>query len=146
MRIELRLDFKAGLDILFIWPFNNFLEYILHARHGSRYWIVVVQSLSHVWLFATPWTAACQASVSLTISRSSPRFTFIDWWCHPTISSSTAPFSFCLLHFPLKWPKCKIQQKKILKFYNGSYGTYALINKLRIALMNSAKINYVPVH
>ena len=107
---------------------------------------VVVQSLSHVWLFATPWTAACQASVSLTISRSSPRFMFIDWWCHPTISSTTAPFSFCLLHFPLKWPKCKIQQKKILKFYNGSYGTYALINKLRIALMNSAKINYVPVH
>ena len=29
-----------------------------------------VQSLSHVWLFATPWTAACQASLSITISRS----------------------------------------------------------------------------
>ena len=25
-----------------------------------------VQSLSHVWLFATPWTAACQASLSIT--------------------------------------------------------------------------------
>ena len=25
-----------------------------------------VQSLSHVWLFATPWTAACQASLSFT--------------------------------------------------------------------------------
>ena len=24
-----------------------------------------VQSLSHVWLFATPWTAACQASLSI---------------------------------------------------------------------------------
>ena len=31
---------------------------------------VVVQSLSWVWLFATPWTAALQASLSLTISRS----------------------------------------------------------------------------
>ena len=31
-----------------------------------------VQSLSHVWLFATPWTAACQASLSITSSRSSP--------------------------------------------------------------------------
>ena len=31
---------------------------------------IVVQSLSHVWLFATPWTAACQASWSFTISRS----------------------------------------------------------------------------
>ena len=30
----------------------------------------VVQSLSHVWLFVTPWTAACQASLSFTISWS----------------------------------------------------------------------------
>ena len=29
----------------------------------------VVQSLSYVWLFATPWTAACQASLSITNSR-----------------------------------------------------------------------------
>ena len=32
--------------------------------------IVVVQSLSHVHLFATPWTEACQASLSSTISLS----------------------------------------------------------------------------
>ena len=30
-----------------------------------------VQSLSHVWLFVTPWIAARQASLSITISRSS---------------------------------------------------------------------------
>ena len=30
---------------------------------------VVVQLLSHVWLFATPWTAAHQASLSFTISQ-----------------------------------------------------------------------------
>ena len=29
---------------------------------------VVVQSLSHIQLFGTPWTAACQASLSFTIS------------------------------------------------------------------------------
>ena len=29
-----------------------------------------VQSLSHVWLFETPWTAACHASVSITNSQS----------------------------------------------------------------------------
>ena len=29
-----------------------------------------VQSLSRVWLFATPWTAACQASLSITNPRS----------------------------------------------------------------------------
>ena len=32
--------------------------------------VVVVQSLSHVQLFATPWTAAHQASLSFTISQS----------------------------------------------------------------------------
>ena len=34
----------------------------------------VVQWPSHVWLFVTPWTAACQASLSLTISWSLPKF------------------------------------------------------------------------
>ena len=29
-----------------------------------------VQPLSHLWLFATPWTAACQASMSITYSWS----------------------------------------------------------------------------
>ena len=33
---------------------------------------VFVQSISHVWLFVTPWTVACQASLSLTISWSLP--------------------------------------------------------------------------
>ena len=32
--------------------------------------IVVVQLLSRVWLFVTPWTAACQASLFFTISWS----------------------------------------------------------------------------
>ena len=31
---------------------------------------VVVQSLNPVWLFVTPWTAACQASLSFTVSWS----------------------------------------------------------------------------
>ena len=31
---------------------------------------IVVQLLSQVWLFATPWTAAHQASLSFTISQS----------------------------------------------------------------------------
>ena len=32
--------------------------------------VVVVQSLSPARLFVTPWTAACQASLSFTISQS----------------------------------------------------------------------------
>ena len=30
--------------------------------------IIIVQLLSYIWLFATPWTAACQASLSITSS------------------------------------------------------------------------------
>ena len=37
-----------------------------------------VQSLSRVRLFATPWIAARQASLSITNSRSSPRLKFIE--------------------------------------------------------------------
>ena len=33
----------------------------------------LVQSLSHILLFVTPWTAARQASLSITNSRSSPK-------------------------------------------------------------------------
>ena len=40
--------------------------------------VVVVQLLSHVQLFVTPWTAACQASLSLTISQSLPKFMSIQ--------------------------------------------------------------------
>ena len=36
--------------------------------------LAVVQSLSHVWLFANPWTTECQASLSIVISRSLLRF------------------------------------------------------------------------
>ena len=37
-----------------------------------------VQSLSRVWLFATPWIAACQASLSITNSRSSHKLMCIE--------------------------------------------------------------------
>ena len=39
---------------------------------------VVVQLLSCVWLFATPWTAACQASLSFTIFWSLLKFMSIE--------------------------------------------------------------------
>ena len=39
---------------------------------------VVVQSLSHVRLFVTPWTAACQASLPITNSQSLPKLMSIE--------------------------------------------------------------------
>ena len=50
------------------------------------------QSLSHVWLFATPWIAARQASLSIINSWSSLRLTFIE---------SVMPSSHLILCCPL---------------------------------------------
>ena len=67
-----------------------------------------VQLLSHVWLFATPWTTACQASLSITNSQSPPKpmstesedsLPHSGCHCHPVTSSSVIPFS-CLQYFP----------------------------------------------
>ena len=51
-----------------------------------------VQLLSHVRLFATPWTAACQASLSITNSRSLPKLMPIE---------SVMPSSHLILCHPL---------------------------------------------
>ena len=54
-----------------------------------------VQSLSHVWLLVTPWTAACQASLSITNSWSLLNSCPLSQWCFPTIWSSVVLFSSC---------------------------------------------------
>ena len=76
-----------------------------------------VQSLSHVWLFATPWIAARQASLSITNSRSSLRLTSVEsvmpsshlilccpFLLLPPIPPSIRVFSNeSILH--MRWPK-----------------------------------------
>ena len=54
-----------------------------------------VQSLSHVQLFATPWTAACQASLSITNSQSLPKLMSIE---------SVMPSNHLILCCPLILP------------------------------------------
>ena len=54
-----------------------------------------VQLLSHVQLFVTPWTAACQASLSITNSQSLPEFMSIRL---------VMPFNHLILCHPLLLP------------------------------------------
>ena len=56
-----------------------------------------VQSLSHVQLFATPWTTTHQASLSIKTPRACSNSFPLSQWCHPTISSSVILF-FSWLH------------------------------------------------
>ena len=81
----------------------------------------VVQLLSHVWLFATPWTAARQASLSITISWSLLKLMSIESvmpsnhliLCRPllllaSIFPSIRVFSSkSVLH--IGWPKYQLQ-------------------------------------
>ena len=52
----------------------------------------VVQSLSHVWLFFTSWTVACQASLSFTVSSNLLRHMSIE---------SVMPSDHLILYYPL---------------------------------------------
>ena len=80
-----------------IWLSN---QHSLFTFHFIRVVISSVQSLSHLQLFVTPWTAALQDSPSITNSRSLLNSCPWSWWCHPTTSSSVIPFSSCLQSFP----------------------------------------------
>ena len=79
-----------------------------------------VQSLSLVWLFVTPWTAACQASLSITNSQSLLKLMSIE----SVMSSNHFIFSHPLLLLPLifpsirlfKWVSCSHQVAKVLEF------------------------------
>ena len=78
-----------------------------------------VQSLSHVQLFVTPWTAARQASLSITNSKSLLKLIFIEL-VMPSISSSVVPFSSCLQSFPasgsIQWVSSSYQVAYVLEF------------------------------
>ena len=82
-----------------------------------KFYVATVQVLSHVWIFVTPWTAACWAPLSITNSQSLLKLMSIESvmpsnrliLCHPlllppSIFSSIRVFSnesvLCI-----RWPK-----------------------------------------
>ena len=103
-------------------PGHSCSDSLSKNQSGSNHLLIViiqfssVQSLSRVRLFATPWTAAHQASLSITNSRSPPKLMSIEsvmpsnhliFW-HPLLLPSIFPsirvFSNeSALH--IKWPK-----------------------------------------
>ena len=59
-----------------------------------------VQSLSHVQLFATLWTAPWGFPVHHQLLELCSNSCPSSWWCYPTYSSSVVPFFFRLQSFP----------------------------------------------
>ena len=73
--------------LLFLYKFYIYIYIFIYARSLWKFnkLILVVQSLSHVRLFVTPWTAARQASLSFTISWSLLKLMSLSQWCHPLL-------------------------------------------------------------
>ena len=81
---------------------SNLLSWMLREVLGKSNYNMAegILLFSHVQLLATPWTIAHQAHLSFTISQNLLKLMSLSRWCHPTISSSVAPFSFCPQSFP----------------------------------------------
>ena len=78
-------------------------------KHRKKYSIlliivVVVQLLSHDQLSVTPWTAACQASLSFTTSRSLLKLMSIEW----VMPSNHPDLYYPLLLLPSIFPSSRI--------------------------------------
>ena len=81
------------------------------VMYGCKSWTIKAegQELVPFWLFVTPWTKACQASLSFTICGSLFKFKSIEWvmlsnhliLCHPLLLlPSVLPASGS---FPMSW-------------------------------------------
>ena len=99
-----------------IFTFNWYFNFIdITKRNVPQF--SSVQSLSHVRLFATPWIAAHQASLSITNSQSSLRLTSIKSvmpsshliLCHPLLLLPPIPPSIRVFSsestLRMRWPK-----------------------------------------
>ena len=96
----------------------RYISLIFVLDYFSEDSIVIVQSLSCVQLFVTPWTAACHASLCFSISKSLLNLMSIESvtpsnhliLCHPFL---TLPLIFpsirvfsSELALCIRWPKC----------------------------------------
>ena len=98
-------------------PTKHSKEMLRHSS-GAIQFFNSVQLLSRVWLFAIPWIAARQASLSITNSRSSLRLTSIESvmpsshliFCCPLLLLPPIPPSIRVFSnestLRMRWPKC----------------------------------------
>ena len=89
----------VGLVILFVLVFKKKIQ-----PEFTQY---SLQSLNHVWLFATPWTAAHQASLSITNSQSLLKLMSIE-----LVMPSNHLILYCPLLPPSIFPNIRVFSKE----------------------------------
>ena len=86
-----------------LWRSAFIMVQLSHPYMTTGKTISSAQSLSHVQLFVTPWTAAHQASLSITNSRSLFKLTSIELVMPSNCLILCHPFSLPLSIFPTIW-------------------------------------------
>ena len=89
-----------------LWDFGNLVLFLTHQAVCS------VQSLSHVRLFATPWTAARQASLSISNSQSSLKLVPIK----SVMPSNHLILCHPLLLLPSVFPSIRVFSKQSVRY------------------------------
>ena len=131
---------------------SRLIKLIVFAASLRAFRSELAQSLSRVQLLATPWTAACQAPLSFTISQSLLKFMsnesvmlFNDLFlCYPLL--------FCLPSFPTSFPvvssshqvakvlELQFSLSKLLSTWNGHEGSLVLL----LWFLLSHRLLYLP--
>ena len=96
------LFFSCFMPAMYIKIHTMMLQFSMSKLSSSS--LIVVQSLSLVQLFATPWTAAHWALLSFTISRSLLKFMYIEL----VMLSNHLILCHCLLLLPSIFPSIKV--------------------------------------
>ena len=82
----------------------NVQSFYLKGKKDQWNSVAIVQSISCVWLFVTPWTSVCQASLSFTISLSLLKLMSIE----SVMPSNHLILRHCLLLSPSIFPRIKV--------------------------------------
>ena len=80
--------------------FESVPNVLFPSHDGLLLCLVVVQLLSHVWLFVTHGLQHARLPCPSPSPRVCPNSSPLGWWCDPTVSSTAIPFSSCLQSFP----------------------------------------------
>ena len=112
---------------LILWLLTTYLELTMCQMLLKVHSVHSVQLLSHAWLPVTSWTAACQASLSITNSRSPPKPMYpVDDAIQPSY-----PLSRPLLLLPSIFPSIRVfSHESVLHNRWPSIGVSALASVL----------------
>ena len=116
----MELKFWGNGRILDWWNHSRGLSFTISSNYDyvqptCNSTSVVVQSLSHVQLFATPWTADARLPCLPLSSKVYPNSYSLSWWCYLTISFSATFSSFCLQSFPASGSFPVVSSNQVVK-------------------------------